>query len=109
MLKPIFAARTTAQWIADLEAANVPCGPINRVDQVFADPQAIARGLTVADAACGGGRDATGRQSAAPVGARRPNTAARRRCWASTPRRCLTSLLGLPAEEVASLREAGVV
>ena len=31
-----------------LEAANVPCGPINRIDQVFADPQAIARGLTVA-------------------------------------------------------------
>jgi crotonobetainyl-CoA:carnitine CoA-transferase CaiB-like acyl-CoA transferase len=48
MLKPIFTKRTTAQWIADLEAANVPCGPINRVDEVFADPQAIARGLTVA-------------------------------------------------------------
>ena len=26
----------------------MPCGPINRIDQVFADPQAIARGLTVA-------------------------------------------------------------
>ena len=48
MLKPIFTTRTTARWIADLEAANVPCGPINRVDEVFADPQAIARGLTVA-------------------------------------------------------------
>lgn len=48
MLKPIFTKRTTAQWTLDLEAANVPCGPINRVDEVFADPQAIARGLTVA-------------------------------------------------------------
>jgi crotonobetainyl-CoA:carnitine CoA-transferase CaiB-like acyl-CoA transferase len=48
LLKPVFTTRSTAQWIADLEAANVPCGPINRVDQVFADPQAIARGLTVA-------------------------------------------------------------
>jgi crotonobetainyl-CoA:carnitine CoA-transferase CaiB-like acyl-CoA transferase len=48
LLKPIFTTRSTAQWISDLEAANVPCGPINRVDQVFADPQAIARGLTVA-------------------------------------------------------------
>ncbi|HEY4944477.1 MAG TPA: CaiB/BaiF CoA-transferase family protein [Rhizomicrobium sp.] len=47
MLKPIFTKRTTAQWTLDLEAANVPCGPINRVDEVFADPQAIARGLTV--------------------------------------------------------------
>lgn len=47
LLKPVLAARSTAQWIAALEDANVPCGPINRVDQVFADPQAIARGLTV--------------------------------------------------------------
>ena len=48
LIKPAFATRTTMQWIADLEAANVPCGPINRVDEVFADPQAIARGLTIA-------------------------------------------------------------
>jgi crotonobetainyl-CoA:carnitine CoA-transferase CaiB-like acyl-CoA transferase len=47
LLKPVFGTRKTADWIALLEAANVPCGPINRVDQVFADPQAIARGLTV--------------------------------------------------------------
>jgi len=47
-LTPVLARRPTADWIALLEAANVPCGPINRVDQVFADPQAIARGLTVA-------------------------------------------------------------
>ncbi|HEY2071093.1 MAG TPA: CaiB/BaiF CoA-transferase family protein [Rhizomicrobium sp.] len=47
ILKPILATRSTAAWIAALEAANVPCGPINRVDQVFEEPQAIARGLTV--------------------------------------------------------------
>jgi crotonobetainyl-CoA:carnitine CoA-transferase CaiB-like acyl-CoA transferase len=48
LLKPILARRPLAEWIAALEEANVPCGPINRIDQVFADPQAIARGLTVA-------------------------------------------------------------
>jgi crotonobetainyl-CoA:carnitine CoA-transferase CaiB-like acyl-CoA transferase len=48
ILMPIFAGRTTAGWIAALEAANIPCGPINSIDQVFADPQAIARGLKVA-------------------------------------------------------------
>jgi crotonobetainyl-CoA:carnitine CoA-transferase CaiB-like acyl-CoA transferase len=48
LIKPVVAGRTTADWIALLEAANVPCGPINRIDEVFADPQAIARGLTVA-------------------------------------------------------------
>jgi crotonobetainyl-CoA:carnitine CoA-transferase CaiB-like acyl-CoA transferase len=47
LLRPVFAARKTAEWITLLESANVPCGPINRIDQVFADPQAIARGLTV--------------------------------------------------------------
>jgi crotonobetainyl-CoA:carnitine CoA-transferase CaiB-like acyl-CoA transferase len=47
LLSPILGARATADWISVLEAANVPCGPINRIDQVFADPQAIARRLTV--------------------------------------------------------------
>ena len=47
MLKPVFLTRTNAAWIAALEAANVPCGPINSVAQVFAEPQAKARGLTV--------------------------------------------------------------
>ncbi len=47
VLTPIFAARTSAEWTDLLEKANVPCGPINRVDQVFSDPHAIARGLTI--------------------------------------------------------------
>ena len=40
-------ARSTDAWIAALEAAGVPCGPINTVDRVFAEPQAEARGLVV--------------------------------------------------------------
>ncbi len=47
LLEPVLATLSTNDWIARLEAANVPCGPINRIDQVFADPHAIARGLTV--------------------------------------------------------------
>jgi crotonobetainyl-CoA:carnitine CoA-transferase CaiB-like acyl-CoA transferase len=39
--------RSTAEWIAALEPAGVPCGPINDLAQVFADPQVIARGLKV--------------------------------------------------------------
>ncbi|KJK16924.1 CoA-transferase [Burkholderiaceae bacterium 16] len=31
--------RTTAEWTERLLKAGVPCGPIHRVDQVFADPQ----------------------------------------------------------------------
>lgn len=41
----ITARRSTADWIGVLEARAVPCGPVNRLDQVFADPQVRARGL----------------------------------------------------------------
>ena len=47
LLVPLLKSRTTMEWIGLLEQANVPCGPINRIDQVFSDPQAIARKLTV--------------------------------------------------------------
>lgn len=39
--------KTTTQWVAELERAGVPCGPINDLAQVFADPQVLARGLAV--------------------------------------------------------------
>jgi formyl-CoA transferase len=31
--------RTTAEWIAELNEVGVPCGPVYRMDEVFADPQ----------------------------------------------------------------------
>ncbi len=37
--------RSTRQWIADLEPAGVPCGPINDLEAVFADEQVRHRGL----------------------------------------------------------------
>jgi crotonobetainyl-CoA:carnitine CoA-transferase CaiB-like acyl-CoA transferase len=40
-------ARTTSAWVAALEAAAVPCGPINTIAQMFADPQVLARGLQI--------------------------------------------------------------
>ncbi|MHC5347217.1 CaiB/BaiF CoA transferase family protein [Metapseudomonas furukawaii] len=39
--------KTTAEWVAALEAVGVPCGPINDLAAVFADPQVQARGLRV--------------------------------------------------------------
>ena len=32
-------ARTTAEWVEALNQAGVPCGPVYRMDEVFADPQ----------------------------------------------------------------------
>jgi crotonobetainyl-CoA:carnitine CoA-transferase CaiB-like acyl-CoA transferase len=37
--------RSLAEWMTLCEGANVPCGPINRLDQVFSDPQVVARGM----------------------------------------------------------------
>ncbi|MBU7579619.1 MAG: CoA transferase, partial [Porphyrobacter sp.] len=37
-------------------AAGVPAGPINRLDEVFADPQVIARGMRVELGGMPGGR-----------------------------------------------------
>lgn len=45
MVAAIMAGRTTAEWLSALEAEGIPCGPINTLDQVFADPQVVHRGL----------------------------------------------------------------
>ncbi len=47
LLKRLTIERSTAEWIAALEAISVPCGPINTLADVFADPQVVARGLKV--------------------------------------------------------------
>jgi crotonobetainyl-CoA:carnitine CoA-transferase CaiB-like acyl-CoA transferase len=47
LLRQATVMRTTTEWIAALEAEAVPCGPINRVDQVFADPQVQARQMKI--------------------------------------------------------------
>jgi formyl-CoA transferase len=45
MIAELILRRTQRDWLAALEAVGVPCGPINRLDQVFADPQVQARGM----------------------------------------------------------------
>ncbi len=46
-LSALTAGFTMKGLMAVLEAAGVPCGPVNTIDQVFAEPQARHRGLTV--------------------------------------------------------------
>lgn len=47
LIRQATVLHTTAEWILSLERAGVPCGPINDLAQVFADPQVQARGLRV--------------------------------------------------------------
>jgi len=47
LIEGAMRTRTQRDWLEALEAVDVPCGPINTLDQVFADPQALARALRV--------------------------------------------------------------
>jgi formyl-CoA transferase len=47
ILKPIFMQRTANEWLSSLENAGIPCGPINTLDKVFAEPQVDAREMLV--------------------------------------------------------------
>ncbi len=43
----VLRAHPTAWWLERLAAEKIGCGPINRLSQVFADPQVQARGAIV--------------------------------------------------------------
>ncbi len=45
ILQAEVAKRTTADWMAALEAEGIPAGPVLHHDEVFADPQVLARGM----------------------------------------------------------------
>jgi len=45
MLEPVMQSRGKSDWLAALEAAKVPCGAINNLAEVFADPQVNERGM----------------------------------------------------------------
>jgi formyl-CoA transferase len=47
MITEKLAVRPAREWLALLEPSGVPCGPINDLAQVFADPQVRHRGLEV--------------------------------------------------------------
>lgn len=100
--------KTTAQWVAELETAGVPCGPINDLAQVFADPQVQARGLAIELPHALGG---VVPQVASPI---RLSETPVEYCRAPPllgehSEQVLNDWLALGAHEIASLRQAGVI
>ena len=87
-LTPVMQQHPTGWWIDRLEALKIGCGPINKLTEVFADPQVQARGVVVEMAHPL--RRGTVKMIANPV--RLSETPAdyrsRRRRSASTPTRC---------------------
>jgi crotonobetainyl-CoA:carnitine CoA-transferase CaiB-like acyl-CoA transferase len=47
MLEELVRQRSAAWWLESLDAAKVPCGPINDIAQALADPQVVARGMRI--------------------------------------------------------------
>jgi len=44
-VKEIMLQKSSAEWLEALNARGIPCGPINNIEQVFADPQVQHRGM----------------------------------------------------------------
>jgi len=108
LIEAITLTRPTAVWIAALEAANVPGGPINTIAQVFDDPQVRARGLHQdLDHAAGG----TAPTVASPL--RLSDTPVQYRHGPPTlgqhTEEVLGETLGLSGDDIAGLRAQGVI
>ena len=99
---------TSRYWIELLESRAVPCGPINRLDEVFADPHVKARQLQ---------RTTPGGKSGPLPGVANPvRIAGEDTTHAKAPPllgedtdEVLTRVLGLGAAEIANLKSKGVV
>lgn len=108
LVRDLMQTRSSAEWLTMLEAAGVPCGPINNLEQVFADPQVIARGLRL---------DLPHPQAGTTPGVRNPiNYSATPLEYTQAPPLLgehtddiLQELLGLNAAAIAQLRSKDVI
>ena len=109
-LNAITSQHPSSWWIGKLEAAKIGCGPINRLDEVFAHPQVAARDMVIdMDHPATPGRPARLigsplRMSASPVSYRHPPP-----MLGQHTEEVLEEYLGMGDTEVAELRERGVV
>ncbi|MEM7222773.1 MAG: CaiB/BaiF CoA-transferase family protein [Pseudomonadota bacterium] len=110
LLETITLAKSSQEWLDGLAELHVPAGPVNRVDEVFADPQVLHRGMKLAmthDSAAAGQVELIGNPikfSETPVEYR----SAPPRLGAQSEQ-LLGGLLGLSDEEIAALKDQGVV
>ncbi len=107
-LTPVLAAHPTTWWIDQLEALKIGCGPINKLSEVFADPQVVARGM-VREMAHDAGVNVKiianpVRLSETPADYRVPPP-----LLGAHTEQVLTGLLGLDAARIAALRAGGAI
>ncbi len=100
--------RTRAEWIAALEQAGVPCGPINTIADVFANPQVQSRGMRIDVQHSGAGEiplvGSPMKFSRSPLDDRQPPPQ-----LGEHNDEVLTGMLGLGNAEMAHLRAVGII
>jgi crotonobetainyl-CoA:carnitine CoA-transferase CaiB-like acyl-CoA transferase len=107
LLRQTTVMKTTAEWIALLENAAVPCGPINDLAGVFADPQVVHRGLHVDMPHAAGG---TAPQVANPIRfSATPIDYRRAPPLLGQDTEAVLKELGRSDADIATLRAAGIV
>ena len=109
ILNEIMAEKTSQHWLEGLESIKVSCGPINQIDQVFENEQVLARDMKIqmdhpfsAEPV-----DLIGNpinMSATPPTYRRPPPTMGEHTDA-----ILSDLLGLSDNDLAGLKERGVI
>jgi len=108
MISERLATRPARDWLAALEPAGVPCGPINDLAQVFADPQVRHRGMEVRVP-----HPAAGELSLVASPMRLLGTPIRHDrgppLLGEHTAEILRTVLGMPEAEIAGLRERGIV
>jgi crotonobetainyl-CoA:carnitine CoA-transferase CaiB-like acyl-CoA transferase len=106
-LTPLMRTRRTTEWVEALEALKIGCGPINTLEQVFADPHVQARGMVVEMEHPTGPIEVIAnpvRLSGTPADYRRPPPV-----LGEHNDEVLRGLLGMDEAEVAALRAKGVM
>ncbi len=109
-LEALLTRRRADEWLARLEQAEVPCGPVNTLDQVFEDPQVQARRLLLdlPHPTAGSIRLVGPPWKLTPADA----AAANHRpppCLGQHTEEVLAEWLGTAANEIATLRSCGTV
>ncbi|MEE3101601.1 MAG: CaiB/BaiF CoA-transferase family protein, partial [Pseudomonadota bacterium] len=107
LIREITVTRTAAEWTEALLAAGIPCGPINAIDEVFADPQVVHLGLVGEVAHPTRGPLKVLNQPIQVSGAEASLRVATPEAGEHTDE--VLEALGLGAEEIAALKAAGVV